>query len=107
MTDLSLHSPALRKLLDKWCLTDSTQQSMPEASDAAGIIDFHKRYHTYSYSLLGLSRATSRLDRSYESDTARLWATATELDTYRLSGDRMGVILYLRNQANPVHIESP
>ena len=66
---------------------------MPEVSDAEGIIDFRKRYHTNSYLLPGLSRASSRLGRWYVSDTARLWAMATELDTYGLSGDHLGVIL--------------
>ena len=76
--DRSFTAPArTRRLLDKWCVTDSIQQCMPEASDAAGIMGFPKRYHTYSCSLPGLSRATSRLDRRYVTDTARLWATAT------------------------------
>lgn len=98
-------SPALRRLLTKWCLMDSIQQCMPEASDEIGIMNFHKRYHTYSYSLPGLRRATSRLDRWYVSDTARLWVTSTELDTFGLSGDHKGVILHLRNPENPVRIK--
>ena len=78
---------------------------MTEASDAAGIIDFHKRYYMYSCALPRLSRATGRLDRWYVSETARSWATATELDKYGLSGDHKGVILHLSNPANPVRIE--
>ena len=79
-------------------MTDSIEQCI------TGIMGFYKIPYVFVFTP-GLSRASSRLDMWYVSDIARLWASATELDTYGLSGDHKGVILHLRNPDDAVRLK--
>lgn len=96
-------SPSFRRLLDKWFLTDFIHHCMPKVLDSIGVMDFHEVPYVLVFDARG--SVVQSFGLIHESNLARLWATATLLDTYGLSGIVSGRYLTYFNPDNPVLIE--
>ena len=66
---------------------------------------YHITYHTYDHTVQGHGRASSRLDRWYVNDVARMWAASTEIDRYGHAGDHKDVLLHIRNPTDTTRVK--
>ena len=56
-------SLGLRELIDKWRLTDTLDNYLPDENEEAALVLFHETHHTYHYPVAGFGQESSRLDR--------------------------------------------
>ncbi|KAF1322066.1 reverse transcriptase, partial [Globisporangium splendens] len=76
-TALAHDSLSLRTLLRTWGLVDVLQRDIDTASDKRDLPAFHRRHHTYEYTMATGQFESSRLDRWYISMEHDEWIRST------------------------------
>ncbi|KAF1313701.1 hypothetical protein FI667_g17124, partial [Globisporangium splendens] len=106
-TALAHDSPSLRALLRIWGLVDVLQRDIDAAIDSRDLPTFHRRHHTYGYTMATGEFQSSRLDRWYVSMEHDEWIRSTSQCIPGPYSDHNGVSLRVAAPDKITYVKKP